>query len=81
MPTVVRGGGVRKNSFHTSSNPAKLSQGGVEDLSLDDMVQRGAGRLEGPAQVLEDEPGLSFDVRAIERKRPGPRGPRGARWS
>ena len=35
---------------------------------LEDIVERAAGGLEGPFQVLEDEAGLQLDIGAVERK-------------
>ena len=41
---------------------------GEENLRLDHVIQRRAGRLEGLLQVFQDVGGLQLDVRAIEGK-------------
>src|SRR5215472_2485770 len=69
VPTVVRGGGVLKNSFQTSSKAVEVREIGQEHLRLQHLVERAAGGGEGLLQIVEDVAGLLLDVGAIERKR------------
>src|SRR5262249_6951103 len=41
----------------------------VKHLGLHDVLERGAGRLQGLDEVFEDEARLALDVRAVERER------------
>ena len=41
---------------------------GEENLRLDHVIERRAGRLESLFQIVQDVSGLQLDVRAVERK-------------
>ena len=65
-------GGARRRhleiAFPHRIEAVEIVEVGEEDLRLDRVVERGAGRLEGVFQVVEDVGGLQLDVRAVVRK-------------
>src|SRR5439155_17517722 len=67
VPTVVRGGGVPKNSFHTSSKAPKLFRSVWNTCALTTLSSE-VGGLERPREVLQHVAGLALDVRSVERK-------------
>ena len=59
VPTVERGGGVRKNSFQTSSKPSKLARSVWKTCAFTTWSIIRASKK--PAPVFEDKEKVRFD--------------------